>query len=29
MKIVYSGIDSIYESEKEDSKDVDTNQQEQ
>lgn len=29
MKIVYSGIDSIYESEKEDSKDVDTNQQEE
>lgn len=29
MKIVYSGIDSIYESEKEGSKDVDTNQQEE
>lgn len=29
MKIVYSGIDSIYESEKEGSKDVDTSQQEE
>lgn len=29
MKIVYSDIDSIYESEKEGSKDVDTNQQEE
>lgn len=29
MKIVYSGIDSIYESEKDGSKDVDTNQQEE
>lgn len=29
MKIVYSGIDSIYESDTEDSKDVDTNQQEE
>lgn len=29
MKIVYSGIDSIYESEKEGSKGVDTNQQEE